>query len=315
MACYKPISAYRDRSGFVGFKHFEDSYDIQLPCGQCIGCRLEKSRQWAVRMTHESQMHEETSFITLTYRPEDLPADLSVNVCHFQDFMKKLRERLSPRKIRFFHCGEYGELCASCGLPRAECRCFQYVPTLGRPHYHAIIFGFSFPDRSYLKTVNGCRYYESAFLEDVWSFGFVVVGDVTFESCAYVARYVVKKMNGQRAHDHYLVLDSRTGEVKKVSPEYCTMSRRPGVGHSFIKEFGAEVFQSDSVVLRGIEMKPPRYYEQFYDGLELEAVKGERGVASRKRDFDNTPDRLRVREVVKTAQVSFLQRGYENETA
>ncbi len=295
MACYKPISAYRGCDGTIGFKHREDSYDIQFPCGNCIGCRLEKSRVWAVRMMHEAQMHEENSFITLTYRPEDLPADLSVNVVHFQDFMKRLRSRLAPRRIRFFHCGEYGE-------------------ELARPHYHAIIFGFAFPDRSYFKTVNGCRYFKSAFLEDVWSAGYSIVGNVSFESCAYVARYVVKKMNGELAHDHYFALDERTGELKAVSPEYCTMSRRPGLGASWFDEFGSEVVRSDSVVLRGIEMKPPRFYESMFDELDLEAVKGDRVVASYKRDSDNTPDRLRVREVCKQAQVGFLKRGYEHET-
>lgn len=294
MACFKPISAYRDRYGYVGFKHLEDSYDIQLPCGQCIGCRLERSRQWAVRMVHESAMHDANSFLTLTYRPEDLPDDLSVNVSHFQDFIKRLRSRITPKRIRYFHCGEYGD-------------------EFSRPHYHAIIFGFDFPDREYFKEVNGCRYYRSAFLDDVWRFGFCVIGDVTFESCAYVARYVTKKVNGEAAFHHYMTMDHRTGELRDITPEYCTMSRRPGIGASWFKKYGSEVRQSDSVVMRGREMKPPRFYEGLFDPLELEAIKGERDVSSRKRDFDNTPDRLRVREVVKQAQVGFLQRGYEHE--
>ena len=116
-------------------------------------------------------------------------------------------------------------------------------------------------------------------------------------------------MNGEKALDHYFSMDDRTGELKAVSPEYCTMSRRPGIGASWFKEFGSEVTHSDSVVMRGIEMKPPRFYESLYDELDLEAVKGERTVASYKRDCDNTPDRLRVREEVKQAQVGFLQRG------
>ncbi len=246
-------------------------------------------------MMHESQMHDDNSFLTLTYDPEHLPSDLSVNVADFQDFMKKLRGRVSPKRIRFFHCGEYGE-------------------SLARPHYHAIVFGFAFPDRKYFKTVNGCRYYKSAFLEDVWSSGFCLIGDVTFESCAYVARYVVKKMNGEQALHHYMVLDDRTGELREVSPEYCTMSRRPGIGASWFSKYGSEVSDHDSVVMRGVEMKPPRFYESLFDELELEAIKGDRVVASYRRDSDNTPDRLRVREVCKQAQISFLQRGYEYES-
>ncbi len=297
MPCFKPFAAYRSVTG-VTFKHTEGAEELQLPCGNCIGCRLERSRQWAVRMMHEAQMHEDTSFITLTYSPEHLPGDGSVNVHHFQDFLKRLRSRIAPLRIRFFHCGEYGE-------------------ELSRPHYHAIIFGFGFPDREYFKTVNGSRYYVSALLDDVWGLGFCIIGNCTFESCAYVARYVTKKMNGEKAFDHYWNLCEATGELRRVLPEYATMStgtkETKGLGYSWIQKYGQEVFRSDSVVLQGREMKSPRYYEQFYDELELEAIKGERHVEAVKRDSDNTPDRLRVREVCKAAQLGFLKRGFEDE--
>jgi len=244
---------------------------------------------------HEAQMNDENSFITLTYAPHFLPDDLSVNIGHFQDFMKRFRARVDPTRVRYFHCGEYGE-------------------QFSRPHYHAIVFGFGFPDRSYYKEVNGARYYTSNFLDDVWGLGGCIIGDVSFESCAYVARYVTKKINGEQAHDHYMVLDERTGEVRSITPEYATMSRRPGIGASWFEKFGEEVIHNDSVVARGHEMKPPRFYEALYDELDLEAVKGERQIEARKRDFDNTPERLRDREVCKTAQVHLLKRGYEHET-
>ncbi len=295
MPCFKPIPAYRSRSGAgIGFKHTDDVDEIRLPCGQCIGCRLEKSRQWAVRMMHEAQMHKDNSFLTLTYAPEFYPEDLSVNVVHFQDFMKRFRARISPRRVRYFHCGEYGE-------------------KFNRAHYHAIIFGWGFPDKDFFKEVNGQRYFTSRFLDDLWGRGFCLLGDVEFESCAYVARYVCKKVNGERAHDHYMTLDERTGEVRPVTPEYATMSRRPGIGAAWFDKFGDEVIKSDSVVINGKEMKPPRFYEARYDELDLEAVKGLRNDEAYKRDFDNTPDRLRVREVCKTAQVGFLKRGFEHE--
>ncbi len=297
MPCYQPFPAYRLRSGAgISFKHIEDADEVQLPCGQCIGCRLERSRQWAIRMVHEAQMHDENSFVTLTYSPENLPDDLSVNVHHFQKFMKDLRGRLAPRKIRYFHCGEYGE-------------------EFTRPHYHAIIFGFGFPDRRYFKTVEGNRYYSSVFLDDVWDRGFSLIGDVTFESCAYVARYVTKKVNGEKGLHHYMVLDERTGELREIAPEYATMSLKPGIGSSWFERYGREVIYSDSVVMRGIEMKPPRFYDNLFDELELEAIKGLRDAEARKHDFDNTPDRLRVREVCKEAQVNFLKRGYDNEAS
>ena len=235
-------------------------------------------------------MHDANSFITLTYSPENLPSDGSVNVVHFQDFMKRLRARLAPVRIRFFHCGEYGE-------------------QLSRPHYHAVIFGFDFPDKVFFKEINGHATYVSTFLDSVWDRGFCVVGDVSFESCAYVARYVVKKINGDAAYDHYWKLNDITGELFPVLPEYATMSRRPGIGASWFKEFGAQVERWDSVVLRGFEMKPPRFYESLFDDFELEGVKGVREVEAVKRSFDSTPARLRSRLVVKEAQVSLLKRN------
>lgn len=296
MACYKPIPAYRTRDGLgVTFKHLEDATELLLPCGQCIGCRLEKSRQWAVRMMHEAQTHADNSFITLTYGPDFLPDDGSVNVQHFQDFMKRLRRKLEPLRIRFFHCGEYGE-------------------AFSRPHYHAIIFGFGFPDRVVWSETGEFPVYRSSFLDGVWNRGFCTVADVSFESCAYVARYVVKKINGDAALDHYWKLNEVTGELAVVSPEYCTMSRKPGIGAKWFEKYGDQVTKFDSVVSRGFEQKPPRFYESMMDVMELEVIKAEREHASIKRSADNTPERLRVREVVKKSQVSFLKRSFENAT-
>jgi hypothetical protein len=133
MPCYFPITAWRSKDGKneagkwpVVFKPTAGYLDkeLKLPCGRCIGCRLERSRQWAVRCVHEASLHEKNCFITLTYSPENLPKDGSLDVSHFQKFMKRFRKRFGPG-IRFFHCGEYGE-------------------SLSRPHYHACIFGFDF---------------------------------------------------------------------------------------------------------------------------------------------------------------------------
>ena len=209
--------------------------------------------------------------------------------------MKRLRARLSPLRIRFFHCGEYGE-------------------EFSRPHYHAIIFGYDFPDKVFYKESNGERLFISAFLENVWARGFALVGDVTFESCAYVARYVTKKVNGERAFDHYWKMNEVTGELISITPEYATMSRRPGIGAKWMDKFGDEVRANLSVVMRGHEMALPRFYESYFDSLDLEAVKGEREVSSYRYDSDSTPERLKVREVCKVAQVNFLKRSFEHES-
>lgn len=269
---------------------------VDLPCGQCIGCRLERSRQWAVRMCHEAQLYDDNCFITLTYSPENVPPDGSLNIKHFQDFMKRLRSRFPGKRIRFFHCGEYGE-------------------RFSRPHYHACLFGFDFPDKVfYRESEAGGRLYTSAVLESLWRFGFCPIGDFSFESAAYVARYVTKKVTGAAADDHYWRVNDVTGEAYQVAPEYCTMSRRPGIGAEWFERFSGDVFPRDEVVSRGFVSKPPRYYDELFgelDAVALEDVKSRRVLRARDYADNNTPERLFVREVVKKAQVEFLRRRTE----
>ena len=127
---------------------------LTLPCGNCMPCRLERSRQWALRMVHESKMHEENCFITLTFDDEWLKKkcpDGSLSVGHMQAFMKALRQEFSGRKIRVFYCGEYGD-------------------KGGRPHYHACLFGFDFSDKEYWFTLNGFKYFSSKVLSKLWPY-------------------------------------------------------------------------------------------------------------------------------------------------
>lgn len=245
MPCYSPLTAYHGplnnsgkRSIVFGIGQSRTGLPFQLPCGRCIGCRLERSRQWAVRLVHEGALHAEKCFLTLTYDPAHLPPDGSLDVAEFQRFMKRLRKRVAPSKLRFFHCGEYGE-------------------QLGRPHYHCILYGFSFPDRVLFRRGSepSLNLYSSALLSELWPLGFSTVGQVTFESAAYVARYVVKKWFGPGAADHY------AGR----RPEYVTMSRRPGIGAGWIEKFESDVFPADEVVLRGKKMAPPKYYRARYE--------------------------------------------------
>ena len=140
MPCYYPIDGWRSKNVnpetgkrsivFTKDQAFLDM-PVKVPCGQCIGCRLERSRQWAMRCVHEAQLHEDSCFITLTYNDENLPDDASLNVKHFQNFMKEFRAAIAPKKVRFFHCGEYGE---HNGTYKHE---QSYgLSSLGRPHYH-----------------------------------------------------------------------------------------------------------------------------------------------------------------------------------
>lgn len=317
MPCYKPLTAYRSsrcidiKSGKpkIFFKEIKvkawPGYEtLQVPCGQCIGCRLERSRQWAIRCVHESSMYESNVFITLTYSDKYLPKDGSLSVSAFQKFMKRLRKMASTDskfkklcrkkfgkdflKIRFFHCGEYGEK-------------FQ------RPHYHACLFNMDFPDRELWKVREGVRLYTSKFLQKCWKFGFSTIGDVTFESAAYVARYVTKKITGDKAEEYY----------QGRKPEYTTMSRRPGIGRGWYDMYKKDVFPSDEVVLRGKVLTPPKFYDRILeheDVREYTRIKDKRKAKALANAADNTPERLKVKEVCKLAKYKQLKRGYENES-
>ena len=266
---------------------------LTIPCGQCVGCRLERSRQWAVRCVHEASLHEDNCFITLTYNNESLPEDGSLNKKHFQDFMKRLRKKYKNKKIRYYHCGEYGD------------KNF-------RPHYHAIIFGLEFDDQKLFTVNNGEKLYTSEKLEKLWPFGFSTIGTVTFESAAYVARYVMKKVNGKNAKDHYERIDPDTGEIYNLVPEYNTMSRRPGIASGWFDKYKDDVYPSDNIHLRDKTFRPPKFYDKMYEHLmpnEMEKIKKQRMINMQKHATDNTADRLAVKEQVKNAQLNKLIRS------
>lgn len=265
---------------------------LTLPCGQCFGCRLERSRQWAMRCMHEAAMHKDNAFVTLTYAPEYYKPSLDYR--DFQLFMKRARQELGS--FRFYMCGEYGE------------RTF-------RPHFHALLFGLSFAD-SYQWRVSssGFPLFRSPILERLWPQGSSEIGEVTFESAAYVARYVMKKRTGPRSEDYYRRVDSSTGEIVEVVPEFTRMSLKPGIGRSWIEKFHRDVYPHDKVVVNGMQVKPPIYYDRFLnemEGTEADEVEFDRYKKGLLCRDDSTPERLEVREKVARARLNFKHRDLE----
>lgn len=298
MPCYHPIQAWRANTGRsktgawpIVFNKKDGYVDmpVTVPCGKCIGCRLEYSRQWAIRCVHESKMHNDNCFITLTYNDNKLPVFVDENQVEyptlykkdFQDFMKRLRKRTGVQ-MRYFHCGEYGTL----GL---------------RPHYHACLFGYDFADKVLWKAREGVRLYVSDELNDVWGNGYTTVGEVTFESAAYVARYIMKKQLGKSAKNYY----------QELQPEYTTMSRKPGLARNFFDKYHGEMYNNDSIIINKKELKPPKYYDKLFDGidhLEMEEIKRKRKALAELNAADNTPDRLEVKEnLVKLSMKKFIR--------
>mgnify|MGYP000338539478 CR=1 FL=1 len=278
MVCYSPLTAYRGGSAGVTFNR-NDARDptrpLRLACGQCVGCRLEKSRQWATRCVHEAQMHEYNCFITLTYNNDNLPDDLSLRPEDMTKFWKRLRKKYGKR-IRYFYCGEYGE-------------------RSGRPHYHAIVFNHAFADQTLWKESNGNAVYRSKELEVLWPYGFSSIGAVTFESAAYVARYVMKKRTGDGSTAYYDWTDD-DGVVHSRVPEFARMSRRPGIGAGWLEKYKADVYSGDFCIINGSKIRPPRYYDEQLEEEKLRSLKKKRIKNAEKHADNNTPERRRVRE-------------------
>lgn len=305
MPCYHPLKGWQSRSTKGIVFNPKDGYvdrPMSVPCGQCYGCRLERSRQWAMRCLHEASLYENNCFITLTYNKENLPEDGSLKKEHFQKFMKRLRKRFPTKKIRYYHCGEYGE------------KNF-------RPHYHAIIFNLDFNDKELYTVRNGENLYTSKTLEKLWPFGFSTLGSVTFESAAYVARYVMKKITGKGVDEknddglkHYERVDADTGEILELTPEYNTMSRRPGIGADWFKKYKNDCYPKDFVTIRGKKMKPPKFYDTMLEKEHADFyqdIKNQRIKTMKKFSDDNTADRLLVKEVVAKAKTKTLIRSLD----
>lgn len=293
MTCFNPLQAWQSKDGVhpsgkprLVFSECNGlpNTEMLVPCGQCIGCRLERSRQWAIRCVHEAKMHDNNCFITLTYDNEHLPENKSLIKRDLQLFLKRLRKKYGEG-IRFYACGEYGE--------EGE-----------RPHYHACVFNHDFEDKELWTVRQGIPLYRSKELEKIWPFGFATIGDVTFESAAYVARYIMKKITGEEAENHY----------GQRIPEFTNMSRRPGIGRPFVEEYSRDIYAIDAIILRnGLKMHPPKYYDSIYDQINPSKLKEIKEVRKCKHNkFDDQEYRIKCKARIKQRQIKKLKRGFEN---
>ena len=220
----------------------------------------------------------------MTYDDYNLPEDMSLDVTHWQKFMKRLRKKTGS-KMRYFHCGEYGE-------------------TFARPHYHACLFGYDFPDKELWKMTgkdNDVPLYRSRTLEKLWPSGFATIGEVTFESAAYCARYTMKKVTGRAAEAHY----------RGRMPEYCTMSRKPGLGMGWFEKWKDDVYPHGFVVVNGKKVQPPKYYDMQYELLserDMSRLRGERKRNAKKHSDNNTKERLDVRHTCQLLKLEQLEK-------
>ena len=278
----KPSEEDMKRLNKASFKPRNGYYCIQIPCGNCIGCKLDHASEWAVRCSMELKTFQgEACFITLTYNNKSLPlnekGEITLKEKDVVDFLKRLRKKEKGKytvynpiskkyenSIRYFYCGEYG-------------------PTTGRPHYHMIIFNWKPNDLRYWKTnKKGVAMYKSKMLQNTWGNGFITVQDCNFNTSAYTARYTLKKAGLQsKRRDYYYKeeIDFKTGEIKikkkfvkeihDKEPEYIRMSRMPGIGWYYWNENKTQIKRDRGVWIQqngtGKLKRIPRYMRKKWE--------------------------------------------------
>lgn len=292
MACYSPLSALRRADGGVSIVPRDyGSVGFTIPCGRCIGCRLRYSQMWAIRCVHEASLWQRSCCVTLTYRDDSLPSFGNLVYRDFQLFLKRLRKHFAPLTVRFFCGGEYGE-------------------KFGRPHFHALLFNCDFDDKVVLRSRDGRPVWWSSMLADrLWRLGSVVVGECSFESAAYIARYMVKKVYGDAAAGHYRRVDTETGELVDLNPEFAHMSLKPGLGMDWARLYWRDFVGDLKVLDRGQKVSAPRYYLKYVSQLEGVSDLRERLAKDfRKHWRDATPRRLKDRERVAAARLGLSRR-------
>lgn len=301
MPCLYPLKAYRSRERaatggygitFNATRALIESAGghLEFPCNKCIGCRVDRSRAWAVRCMHEAQMHQDNCFLTLTYDDKHLPDDYSVDLAEYKNFLKRLRVSLAPKQIRFFGCAEYGE-------------------ENHRPHYHFLIFNHRPTDLQLHSHNKKIPLHTSQSIQKLWKLGFSTVGELNYQTAAYCARYVIKKIGGDLASHHYTRQHPITGLLHQVRPEFSTQSRRPGLGDSWLQKYKDDVFPSDFVVVDGKKHPVPKFYTRRLAEEEQHMLKRRRSVTAKQFKSDNTLARRRVREIVLEAKITSLKRN------
>lgn len=225
---------------------------VSVPCGSCLECAVQYSDDWALRISLESSLYSLNCFLTLTYDNEHFPSDGSVSRSEISAFIKRLRSALSPLRIRFFACGEYGKRKL-------------------RPHYHIIIFNW-FPDDAYHWTFDGkVELFRSPFLERIWKKGYSSVGYVTYSTAKYCAKYLNKF--------------AFTGRVRGLNPPFVQMSNRPGIGAVFA--FSSD-FDTGYFYFQGKRRRIPRYFVKILSRVDPLKANSYRALSFSRGEFYNS---------------------------
>lgn len=329
MPCYHPLDAwnlgeYEGKKKIVFKDPGEGVQKIGIPCGHCIGCKKEHARQWALRAYHESLMHEDNCFLTLTYRPEELPKGETLVHEHLTNFIKLLRDKLNYKPIKYFACGEYGD-------------------NGDRPHYHILLFGHDFKDKRGWKTNREGQvvYFISDELNKIWKKGFTLIAPVNYETAQYVAGYVIKKRNKKfldqkqrivTAVDYetgelcthllkyYERFNPLTNEVWEVEKEFIRMSRGNaktgpnGIGLSWYKKYKTDFLNDGTVHANGAKQGSTKYYDKLLETdfpERFKELKTSREKYAIENQEEYTQERLAQKELVQKRRNDKLTRNLE----
>lgn len=286
MTCYHPSKVTIRRKSVLGVGP-RACDTVTVPCGNCLGCRSDQARGWAVRLVHEGLTCSPAWFVTLTYAPEKIPEYGSLAPRDVTLFLKRLRGMHEGSRISYYVAGEYGD-------------------ETSRPHYHAVLYGAPFLDRSIHTYRHGVPVYRSECLEQAWGVGLCEFTGLTYAAARYCASYVRKKVRQRDDPSHYDRVDPDTGEIVGLSREFGRMSRRPAIGRQFIEKYWRDVYPRDFCVVDGKEVKPPRYYDKWMDEFHPDIMYDVR-VQRYKDLVEIGDDKLIMKEKVHRAKIALFQ--------
>jgi len=300
VTCFHPMIAWRAKTGQrpaggwpIVFK-IENGLpetELKIPCGKCIGCRLDKTAHWAMRIMCEAEMHEKNCYLTLTYREDEISENKSLEKKEITLFWKRLRYELykgeQGRAIRYFSAGEYGD-------------------KKGRPHYHAALFGCDFSEDK-LAWKQGAKdiLFVSPTLDKAWGKGIATIQELNLDSALYIAKYVVKRLQGPYAVQY-----------GGKEPEFALMSRNPGLANEWLMKYMDDVKAIDGVMIKpGKIARPGRYFDSIMGDMDKNYIDNVK--LERKKKIDPEQDtfrRLKAREKLKLHQMKWKKHRYEKQS-
>lgn len=305
MTCFHPLKMYKPRYAQLdippkdyyalkklSFHKSDFREEIQVPCGHCLGCRLDHASMWQTRIMMEQKNWNSCYHITLTYNNPHLHKKYGLtqlNKKDLQDFIKRLRyyfegfeEWVNPKTgeyekpLRYYASGEYGN-----EGERAKIG--------GNPHYHIAMFNLKLNDlKLYKLNKHGDPIFKSKTLNKIWGKGFCTIEELNFETAGYVARYVQKKA-GIKPHKRKYTgkirkemrVDERNGhlyehiikEQKTIKnlqiEEFQVMSRAVGIGFKYWKDNKEKIKRNNGILIKiknTVKIKPiPRYFKKQWE--------------------------------------------------